>query len=68
MKRLLFTVGVLLTLMSCGATQTQMISETPLTTRKAIVYEDKVVVVTETTITREKFDEVMSKWKKEGAN
>lgn len=67
MKKLLFTVGVLLTLASC-APQAQLISETPRTTRKAIVYEDKVVVVTETTITREKFDEVMSKRKKEGAN
>jgi len=67
MKRLLFAVGVLLTLSSC-ATQTKLISETPQTTRKAIVYEDKVVVVTETTITREKFDEVMAKRKKEGAN
>ena len=67
MRKLLFTIGVLLTLTSC-APQAQLISETPRTTRKAIVYEDKVIVVTETTITREKFDEVMAKRKKEGAN
>lgn len=59
MKKLLAIV-VLATLTSCGAS-TQLISETPQTTRKAIVYDDKVVVVTETTITKEHYNRLITK-------
>ena len=59
MKKLLAII-VLATLTSCGAS-TQLISETPQTTRKAIVYDDKVVVVTETTITKEHYNRLITK-------
>lgn len=59
MKKLLAIV-VLATLTSCGAS-TQLISETPQTKRKAIVYDDKVVVVTETTITKEHYNRLITK-------
>jgi len=62
MKKLL-SIVVLMVLTSCGATTQLAISETPQTTREAIVYEDRVVVVTKTTVTRERFDEIYSKWK-----
>ena len=62
MKKILIIV-VLATLTSCGAS-TQLISETPQTTRKAIIYNDKVVVVTETTITKEHYNRLITKHNK----
>lgn len=62
MKKLLAII-VLATLTSCGAS-TQLISSTPQTTRKAIVYDDKVVVVTETTITKEHYNKLIAKHNK----
>lgn len=52
--------GVLLAMTSCGPTQ-QLISETPQTKREAFVYDNKVVIVTETTITREHFDRLIAR-------
>jgi hypothetical protein len=37
-----------------------MISETPTSTRQAIVYEDKVVIVTKTTITKEHYERLVA--------
>ena len=47
---------------SCSTTQ--LISETPVTVRKAVIYDDKVVVVTETTITKEHYNRLVSDEKK----
>lgn len=60
MKRIFMTLGVLLAFTACAPTA-QIVYEKGNTTREAIVYEDRVVVVTKTTVTREKFDEVMQK-------
>ena len=59
MKKLILIVGVLLALSSCAPTQ-QLISETPQTKREAFVYDDVVVVVTKTTITREHYDRLIA--------
>jgi hypothetical protein len=58
MKNLVI-VGMLLTFMSCGPTQ-ELISETPQTKREAIVYEDKVVIVTRTTITKDHYQKLVA--------
>lgn len=50
---------MLLTFMSCGPTQ-ELISETPQTKREAIVYEDKVVIVTRTTITKDHYQKLVA--------
>lgn len=58
MKKLIAITGLAL-LTSCGAS-TQIISDTPQTKRKAIIYDDKVVVVTETTITKEHYQRLVN--------
>ena len=58
MKHLVIMV-MLLTLASCGPTQ-QLISETPKTTREAVIYEDKVVIVTKTTISKDHFERLVA--------
>jgi len=60
--RKLITLVMLGLFASCSSTK--MISETPVTTRKAVIYDDKVVVVTETTITREHYNKLVSADKK----
>lgn len=50
---------MLLTFMSCGPTQ-ELISKTPQTKREAIVYEDKVVIVTRTTITKDHYEKLIA--------
>lgn len=52
-------MGMLLTFMSCGPTQ-ELISETPQTKREAIVYENKVVIVTKTTITKDHYEKLIA--------
>lgn len=47
-----------------SCTSTKIISETPVTKRKAVIYDNKVVVVTETTITREHYNRLVSEDKK----
>lgn len=59
MKKLMLLTGVLLALTSCGPTQ-QLISETPQTKREAFVYDNKVVIVTETTITRDHYERLIA--------
>lgn len=58
MKRLVILFTLFL-FASCSSTQ-QMISETPTSTRQAIVYEDKVVIVTKTTITKEHYERLVA--------
>ena len=52
-------MGMLLTFMSCGPKQ-ELISETPQTKREAIVYENKVVIVTKTTITKDHYEKLIA--------
>lgn len=59
MKKLMLVAGVLLALSSCAPTQ-QLISETPQTKREAFVYDNKVVIVTETTITKDHYERLMA--------
>lgn len=59
MRKKMIIMGVFLALASCAPTQ-QLISETPQTKREAFVYDNKVVIVTETTITREHFDRLVA--------
>jgi len=58
MKNLVIMV-MLLTFASCGPTQ-ELISETPKTTREAVIYEDKVVIVTKTTISKDHYQELIA--------
>lgn len=59
MAKKMIIMGVFLAIASCAPTQ-QLISETPQTKREAFVYDNKVVIVTETTITREHFDRLIA--------
>ena len=60
----MLVAGVLLALSSCAPTQ-QLISETPQTKREAFVYDDKVVIVTKTTINRDHYDSLIEKRKQQ---
>jgi hypothetical protein len=59
MRKLLTIVGLITVFTSCTP-QEQLISPNPLSTRKAMVYENKVVIVTKTTISREHFEELIA--------
>ena len=59
MKKLLTIVGLVIVFTSC-APQQQLISETPKTTRVAEIHNDKVIIVTKTTITKEHYDELIA--------
>jgi 4-hydroxy-3-methylbut-2-enyl diphosphate reductase IspH len=59
MKRLLIIVGLVIAFTSC-APQQQLISETPKTTRVAEIHNDKVIIVTKTTITKEHYNELIA--------
>jgi uncharacterized protein YcfL len=50
-KLILLVVG--LVMVSCSVTHP--ISETPTSTRQALIYDDKVVIVTRTTMTLEQY-------------
>jgi len=50
---------MLLTFVSCGPTQ-ELISKTPKTTREAVIYEDKVVIITRTTISKDRYKELIA--------
>jgi protein involved in sex pheromone biosynthesis len=59
MKKLLLVVSSLLLLASCGPSQ-ELISKTPKTTREAVIYEDKVVIVTKTTISKDHYEQLVA--------
>ena len=61
MRKLMILLGVLA--FTACAPSAQLVYEKGNTTREAIVYEDRVVVVTKTTVTKEQFEEVMAKRK-----
>ena len=68
MKKLLMIAGLVIAFTSC-APQKQLISKNPKTTRVAEVYNDKVVIVTKTTISKEHYEELITSRKtKKDAN
>lgn len=66
MKKLMILLGVLA--FTACAPSAQLVYEKGNTTREAIVYEDRVVVVTKTTVTKEQFEEAMARRKSVAAN
>ena len=61
MKKLMILLGVL-AFTACAPTA-QLVYEKGSTTREAIIYEDRVVVVTKTTVTKEQFEDAMARRK-----
>lgn len=61
MRKLMILLGVLA--FTACAPSAQLVYEKGNTTREAIVYEDRVVVVTKTTVTKEQFKEAMARRK-----
>ena len=59
MKKLFAIVGLVIVFTSC-APQQQLISETPKTTRVAEIHDNKVIIITKTTITKEHYDELIA--------
>ena len=59
MKKLMILLGVLA--FTACAPSAQLVYENGNTTRQAIIYEDRVVVITKTTVSKEQFEEVMDK-------
>tara|TARA_X000001382_G_scaffold62397_1_gene43044 strand:+ start:4505 stop:4717 length:213 start_codon:yes stop_codon:yes gene_type:complete len=66
MKKLMISLGVL-AFTACAPTA-QLVYEKGNTTREALIYEDRVVVVTKTTVTKEQFEEAMEKRKSVATN
>lgn len=60
MKKMIILAGLMLTITSC-VSKRQIVHTTPHTVREAVVYEDHVVVITKTKVSREHFDQVMAK-------
>lgn len=58
-KLILLVVG--LVMVSCSVTHP--ISETPKSTRQALIYEDKVVIVTRTTLTLDQYYTIVANTK-----
>lgn len=50
---------MLLTLASCSPAR-ELVSKTPKTTREAVIYDDKVVIVTKTTITKDHYNRLVA--------
>ena len=61
MKKIMLIMGVL-AFTACAPTA-QIVHQSGKTTREAIVYDDHVVIVSKTIITKEQFKEVMDKKK-----
>ena len=59
MKKLMILLGVLA--FTACAPSAQLVYEKGNTTREAIIYDDRVVVITKTTVSKEQFKEVMDK-------
>jgi len=60
MKNVLFIVSMILLTISSCTPQKQLISETPKTTRIAEIHDNKVVIITKTTITKEHYEELVA--------
>lgn len=61
MKKLLL-IGVALVMTACSSTNfvAHKISETPKTTRQALIFEDHVVIVTRTKMTIEEYNRIVA--------
>jgi uncharacterized lipoprotein YajG len=62
MKKLLLGIGVAMVLASCSTSNfaTHNVSETPTTTRQAIIYDDHVVIVTRTKLSVEQYNRMVA--------
>ena len=61
MKKLLL-IGVALVMTACSSTNfvAHKISETPKTTRQALIFEDHVVIVTRTKLTLDEYNRIVA--------
>jgi ABC-type Fe3+-hydroxamate transport system substrate-binding protein len=61
MKKLLL-IGVALVMTACSSTNfvAHKISETPKTTRQALIFEDHVVIVTKTKLTLDEYNRIVA--------
>ena len=61
MKKLLL-IGVALVMTACSSTNfvAHKISETPKTTRQALIFEDHVVIVTRTKLTLDEYNKMVA--------
>ena len=62
MKKLLFTIGVATVLTACSTANyaTHKVSETPTTTRQALIFDDHVVIVTKTKMSIEQYNRIVA--------
>jgi len=61
MKKLLL-IGVALVMTACSSTNfvSHKLSETPKTTRQALIFEDHVVIVTKTRLTLDEYNRIVA--------
>jgi len=61
MKKILL-IGVALVMTACSSTNfvTHKVSETPKTTRQALIYEDHVLIVTKTKLTLDEYNRMVA--------
>jgi hypothetical protein len=62
MKKLLFTIGVATVLTACSTANyaTHKVSETPTTTRQALIFDDHVEIVTRTKMSIEQYNRIVA--------
>jgi hypothetical protein len=62
MKKLLFTIGVATVLTACSTVNyaTHNVSETPTTTRQALIFDDHVEIVTRTKMSIEQYNRIVA--------
>jgi hypothetical protein len=62
MKKLLFTIGVATVLTGCSTANyaTHKVSETPTTTRQALIFDDHVEIVTRTKMSIEQYNRIVA--------
>ena len=62
MKKLLFTIGVATVLTACSTANyaTHNVSETPTTTRQALIFDDHVEIVTRTKMSIEQYNRIVA--------
>jgi hypothetical protein len=61
MKKLLL-IGVVLVITACSSINfvSHKVSETPKTTRQALIYEDHVIIVTKTRLTLDEYNKIIA--------
>ena len=62
MKKILFTIGVATVLTACSTANyaTHNVSETPTTTRQALIFDDHVEIVTRTKMSIEQYNRIVA--------